>query len=121
MLKFLSVWAILVAATAMEASGDALVRIGLFGRVGSLRAAALIGGAALLFGYGVAVNLTGLPFERVVGLYIATLFLVWQIVSFVSFRSTPSMPVVVGGALIVLGGLVVTFWPAASPMAAPRP
>jgi small multidrug resistance family-3 protein len=51
------------------------------------------------------------PFERVVGLYIATLFCVWQLVSFVTFRSLPSAPITVGGLLIVAGGLVVTFWP----------
>jgi hypothetical protein len=110
MLKFLGVWAFLMAATAMEASGDAVVRIGLFERTGAIRVGALAGGAALLFGYGVLLNLTPLPFERVVGLYIATLFLMWQAVSFVTFRTIPSAPVVVGGTLIVLGGLVVTFW-----------
>jgi small multidrug resistance family-3 protein len=51
-----------------------------------------------------------LPFERVVGLYIATLFLVWQVVSFFTFRTIPSSPIVIGGALIVIGGLLVTFW-----------
>lgn len=110
MLKFLAVWSFLIAATAMEASGDAVVRIGLFEKTGAIRLATLAGGAALLFGYGVALNLAPLPFERVVGLYIATLFLVWQLVSFITFRTTPSFPVVVGGALIVLGGLLVTFW-----------
>ena len=110
MSKFLGVWVILIAATAMEASGDAMVRIGLFAKTGAPRFGALAGGAALLFGYGVAVNLTKLPFERVVGLYIATLFVVWQLVSFVTFRSIPRYPIVVGGMLIVLGGLLVTFW-----------
>ncbi len=110
MLKLLGVWAILVAATTMEASGDALVRIGLFDRGGTNRVAAVAAGAALLLGYGIAVNLTTIPFERVVGLYIATLFLVWQIVSFFTFRAIPRFPIVVGGMLIVVGGLLVTFW-----------
>ena len=110
MVKFLGVWAILIAATSMEASGDAVVRIGLFEKTGAIRVGVLAVGAALLFGYGVAVNLTKLPFERVVGLYIATLFLVWQLVSFFAFRSIPRYPIVLGGTLIVLGGLLVTFW-----------
>jgi len=46
----------------------------------------------------------------VVGLYIATLFVVWQMVNFLSFRTMPTLPVLVGGALIIAGGLVVTFW-----------
>jgi hypothetical protein len=53
-----------------------------------------------------------MPFEREVGLYIATLFVVWQVVSIVAFGSTPKPPVMVGGALIVLGGLLVTSWAA---------
>ena len=110
MMRTLIVWAFLIAATTLEAFGDATVRIGLFNRVGLARGAPLFGGAVLLFGYGVMLNLAPLPFERVVGLYIATLFLVWQIVSFVSFRSVPNIPMLVGGTLIVAGGLIVTFW-----------
>ena len=110
MVRFLTVWAFLIAATAMEASGDAIVRIGLFEKTGGIRVGLLFGGALLLFGYGVALNLTPLPFERVVGLYIATLFVVWQLVSFFTFRSIPSFPVMLGGTLIVVGGLLVTFW-----------
>jgi hypothetical protein len=110
MVKFLSVWAFLIAATAMEASGDAVVRIGLFEKTGAVRVGVLAAGAALLFGYGVLLNLTPLPFERVVGLYIATLFLVWQVVAFFTFRTIPSAPVAIGGMLIVVGGLLVTFW-----------
>jgi small multidrug resistance family-3 protein len=43
-------------------------------------------------------------------LYIATLFIVWQITSFVMFGSLPNTPVWLGGTLIVIGGLIVTFW-----------
>ena len=49
-------------------------------------------------------------FNRVVGIYIATLFVVWQITSFVIFGSLPTLPVLLGGLLIIAGGLVVTFW-----------
>jgi small multidrug resistance family-3 protein len=111
--KYLIVWAFLIGATVLEASGDALVRIGLFERAGTARIVVLAGGAALLFGYGVLLNLAPLPFARVVGLYIATLFVVWQAISFITFKSIPSLPILIGGALIVAGGLVVTFWPSA--------
>ena len=110
MLKFLAIWAFLIAATACESFGDATIRIGLFNRTGLLRAGVMAAGGALLFCYGVLLNLAPIPFERVVGLYIATLFLVWQMVTFLTFRTPPSLPVVAGGALIVAGGLVVTFW-----------
>jgi len=107
---FLTVWVFLVAATTLEATGDAIVRMGLFGRTGLARAAMLGGGGVLLLGYGVMLNLAPLPFERVVGLYIATLFVVWQIVNYAVFRTLPGLPIAVGGALIVIGGLIVSFW-----------
>lgn len=108
--QYLVVLACLIAATALESFGDATVRIGLFNRTGITQLAVLFGGAILLFGYGTMLNLAPLPFERVVGLYIATLFCVWQVVAFVTFRTLPSLPILVGGALIVAGGLIVTFW-----------
>jgi small multidrug resistance family-3 protein len=108
-----AVLAFLIAATAMEASGDAIVRIGLAQPSWPLKAGLFAAGATLLFGYGIAVNLAPLEFGRVVGLYIATLFVVWQIVNFVTFRAAPTLPVLIGGAFIVLGGAIVSLWPAA--------
>jgi len=74
-------------------------RIGLF-----------LAGAALLAGYGTFLNLAPLEFGKVVGLYIATLFVMWQIINFAFFRSLPTLPILAGGALIVVGGLIVSFW-----------
>ena len=48
-----------------------------------------------------------------VGLYIATLFVVWQVITFFAFRTLPTVPVMLGGTLIVAGGLIVSFWKAA--------
>jgi hypothetical protein len=110
--KFIA-FGFLIAATIMEASGDAIVRIGLAQQVWPIKLALFAGGAALLFGYGLAVNLAPLEFGRVVGLYIATLFVVWQVVNFVSFRALPTPPILIGGAMIVAGGLVVSFWESA--------
>jgi small multidrug resistance family-3 protein len=56
------------------------------------------------------LNLAPLEFREVVGLYTATLFIVWQIVNFVFFRTTPTLPIPIGGTLIVVGGALVTFW-----------
>lgn len=109
-MKYLIVVACLIVATVAESFGDATIRIGLFERTGPARAAAIFGGALLLLVYGVMLNLAPLPFARVVGFYIATLFLVWQGVAFVTFRALPGLPVLVGGSLIVAGGLVVSFW-----------
>jgi small multidrug resistance family-3 protein len=109
--KHFLAFALLIVATALESFGDATVRIGLYSRTGFGRAIVLASGTALLFGYGVMLNLAPLPFARVVGLYIATLFCVWQVVTFLTFRTLPSAPILIGGALIVAGGLIVTFWP----------
>jgi drug/metabolite transporter (DMT)-like permease len=100
----------LLIATTLEASGDAFVRMGIYHHVGLARVGVFLAGALLLFGYGCFLNLAPLEFGRVVGLYIATLFVVWQVINFVAFRAVPTLPILVGGALIIAGGAVVTFW-----------
>ena len=100
----------LICATTLEAFGDAVVRMGVYNHTGLARLGLFLGGGGLLFGYGLMLNLAPLEFGRVVGLYIATLFVVWQIVNFISFRTLPSLPILAGGALIIAGGLVVTYW-----------
>jgi small multidrug resistance family-3 protein len=102
------VWFLLVATT-LEVSGDAIVRKAIFEHAGAARVWFFVAGAALLFGYGVSLNLAPVPFARVVGLYIATLFVVWQVINTIAFRTYPTTPIAVGGLLIVAGGLIVTF------------
>jgi hypothetical protein len=101
---------LLVVATILEVSGDAVVRMGIYQHVGAARIALFLGGAALLFGYGSFLNLAPIEFGRVVGLYIATLFVVWQVINFIAFRTLPTMPVLVGGGLVIAGGAIITFW-----------
>jgi hypothetical protein len=110
MARFFIPFAFLLLATSLEATGDAIVRLGLGPHALPQRIALFAGGAALLFGYGLFLNLAPIEFRRVVGLYIATLFVVWQVVNFIFFRTAPTAPVLIGGALIVTGGLVVSFW-----------
>ena len=109
-MRILTIFAFLFGATLLETFGDATVRIGLYDRTGLARLGTLLGGGALLLLYGVLLNRAPVPFERVIGLYLAMLFCVWQVVSIVSFRTWPSLPVLVGGSLIVTGGLIVTLW-----------
>jgi len=106
----LSVLAFLVIATILESFGDATVRLGLNQHRFAPRVALFLAGGVLLFGYGLALNLAPLEFGRVVGLYIAVLFVVWQIINFLVFRSFPGLPILVGGTLIIAGGSIVTFW-----------
>ncbi|MDP8984826.1 MAG: hypothetical protein M3N97_07210 [Pseudomonadota bacterium] len=100
----------LIVATTLEVSGDVVVRMGLYNHVGLARTGLFLVGAALLFGYGSFLNLAPLEFGRVVGLYIATLFVIWQIINFFAFRTQPTLPILVGGALVITGGAIITFW-----------
>lgn len=100
---------ILILATTLEVYGDALVRKSMYEYTGSYRIVCMIIGAVLLFGYGFTLNLAPVEFGKVVGLYIATLFIVWQVISYMTFKTVPSMSVIVGGSLIVIGGGIVTF------------
>ncbi len=101
---------LILIATTLEVSGDAVVRLAIYDHAGPIRAAWFLGGAALLLGYGYFLNIAPVEFGRIVGLYIATLFVVWQIINLLFFRTPPGLPVWVGGTLIVTGGLIVTFW-----------
>jgi small multidrug resistance family-3 protein len=100
----------LLAAALLEAGGDALLRKALLDSAGPARIALFAVGAVVLFSYGIFVNLAPLEFGQVIGLYIATLFVVWQLINFVFFHRPPTLPILVGGVLIVAGGLIVSFW-----------
>jgi drug/metabolite transporter superfamily protein YnfA len=101
---------LLLIATVLEVSGDAVVRTALYNHQGPARMALFLAGAGLLFGYASFLNLAPFDFGRVVGLYIGTLFVVWQLINFVAFRALPTVPIVVGGALVIAGGAIITFW-----------
>lgn len=101
---------LLLIATTLEAAGDAVVRVAIYNHVGPIRYGLFLAGAALLLGYGSFLNLAPLDFGRVVGLYLATLFVVWQVISFIAFRSLPTLPILIGGALVIAGGAIITFW-----------
>jgi hypothetical protein len=100
----------LLIATTLEVSGDAIVRLAIYNHVGLIRVGLMLIGTVLLFGYGFSLNLAPLEFRQVVGLYIAILFVMWQVINFVAFKTLPTLPIMTGGALIIIGGLLVTFW-----------
>jgi len=98
------------AATILEATGDAIVRIALHHPSASARIGLFLLGGLLLTLYGTSLNLAPVEFATVTGLYIATLFIAFQITNFIFFRTPPSPPVLIGGALIASGGLIVFLW-----------
>ena len=86
----------------LEVGGDALIRIGLRGPGYSI-----VAGALTLFAYGVVVNLSGVDFNRLMGIYIAVFFIVSQVISFILFKQIPDDRIILGGGFIVTGGLVI--------------
>ena len=99
-----------VFAAVFEVTGDALCRAGLRGgRVGLL----ILGGVVLWL-YGSTVNAPGWNFGKLLGVYIAVFFVVSQVVAVRVFREPISSPMLIGGALIVAGGLVLSCWPNAT-------
>lgn len=48
--------------------------------------------------------------ERLTGVYVALFFLMAQIVNKVRFGQAPTVPIYMGGGLIVTGGLLMAFW-----------
>jgi drug/metabolite transporter (DMT)-like permease len=49
-------------------------------------------------------------FGKLLGVYVTLFFLVAQLIAWIFFHETPSRAVVAGGALILSGGAVITWW-----------
>ena len=95
---------VLVLAAVLEMGGDAAIRRGL---LRSTWEWLVLGGAALV-AYGFVVNLDrSIDFGRLMGLYIAVLFVVSQCIGALLFNELPSASLIIGGILIVAGGLVI--------------
>jgi small multidrug resistance family-3 protein len=101
---------VLLIAAALEAGGDALVRLGLHNSQTGARLGFLVLGATVLFAYGICVNMPPWDFGKLLGVYVTLFFLIAQIMNLLVFGVRPDLPTIVGGALIVMGGLVITLW-----------
>src|ERR1700761_5651536 len=101
--KNIQILLLLIVATTFEVSGDALVRKCIYQYIGTYRIVFGIIGVILLFGYGFTLNLAPVEFGKIVGLYIATLFVIWQTINFIVFKTSPPLSIIIGGALIVIG------------------
>jgi len=95
-------------ATVLESAGDAVLRIALQSSAGA-RLGLFAVGAVLLTAYGTSLNLAPVAFASVVGLYVALLFIMFQVMNFAFFRVAPTLPVYLGGVLIFAGGMIVYF------------
>lgn len=101
---------VLFLAAVLEAGGDALVRTGLEAGAVGRRIALFAAGAVVLFAYGYAVNAPRWDFGKLLGIYVVFFFVVAQAISWAAFGQKPSLPILVGGSFIVLGGLIISLW-----------
>ena len=106
----MKIFLFVLCATIFEATGDAIVRIALHHPSMPARIGLFLLGAILLALYGTSLNLAPIDFAAVTGMYVATLFVVFQVVNYLFFQTAPTTPVLVGGALIAAGGLVISLW-----------
>lgn len=104
------VFAVLSLAAFLEVYGDACFQSGLYQAGGAVRVWWFVAGTAVLASYGFFVNLSHLDFGKLLGIYVVLFFVIAQIVAKLRFQQSPTTPILVGGAFIVAGGLVMTFW-----------
>lgn len=100
----------LTLAAALESGGDALARTALHVHALPVKIGFFGAAAIVLFIYGVTVNLPPWDFGRLLGVYVTLFFVVAQLINLFVFGVRPDLPILTGGALIVAGGLLMTFW-----------
>ena len=100
--------AILLFAAILEAGGDALMRVALHNRRPGQRVLFFLLASIILFAYGWTVNAPPWNFSKLLGIYVVFFFIVAQIISWLVFKQTPSLQIVMGGALICAGGIVIS-------------
>lgn len=101
---------VLTTAAFLEAWGDSFFQTGFYRASGAGRAVAILLGALVLAAYGSTVNIPRWDFGKLLGMYVVLFFLAAQFLARVRFGQEPTVPVYLGGALIVSGGLVIAFW-----------
>ena len=99
---------LLFAAALLEAGGDALVRAGLQASTNGVRAGLFVIGGLVLFSYGYVVNAQPWDFGRLLGVYVVFFFVVAQLISWIIFHQRPSTALLIGGAFIVAGGIIIS-------------
>jgi hypothetical protein len=66
----------------------------------------------VLAGYSLFLNSSKVDFGKLLGIYVVLFFLVAQIVAKLQFHQSPTKPIYVGGAFVLLGGLIMSLWKA---------
>lgn len=105
----MKIFLFVLAATILEASGDAVVRLAIQHHAVATRILLFLLGSVLLTAYGISLNLAPVDFASVTGIYVATLIVMFQIVNYLFFHVAPTPAVIAGCLLVVAGGLVIFF------------
>ena len=101
---------ILTLAAFLEAYGDSSFQTALYRSSGMSRMIAVLGGITSLAAYGLVVNAPRWDFGKLLGVYVVVFFLLAQIVARVRFGQTPTLPIYLGGTLILAGGVIISVW-----------
>src|ERR1051326_4863494 len=100
---------VLFTAAVLEAGGDALIRSGLHASSTTLKSMLFVAGGLVLFSYGWVVNAPPWDFGRLLGIYVVVFFVVAQLSSWLVFGQKARTGVTIGGAFVVIGGLIMSF------------
>jgi hypothetical protein len=101
---------VLLMAAFLEAYGDSCFQSALYRSSGANRTIAFLGGAVSLAAYGLVVNIPRWEFGKLLGVYVVLFFLLAQIVAWLKFGQIPTLPVIAGGVLITVGGLIISIF-----------
>lgn len=101
---------LLLIAAMLEVLGDSFFQSALHRSAGLPRVMFIVVGALVLVLYGTTVNLPRWDFGKLLGVYVALFFICAQIVAKLRFHQATTLPVRLGGLLIVSGGLIISFW-----------
>ena len=110
--KPLGAFAVLGVAAFLEVLGDSFFQSGLYRASGATRALFFVLGTLVLALYGLSVNTPRWDFGRLLGIYVVLVFVMAQNIGKVRFHQSPTLPIYVGGSLMVAGGILIAFWQA---------
>ena len=105
-----TMFVLLVVAATLEVLGDAFFQSAVHRSSGLWRWLFLAAGGGTLSLYGLVVNLPRWDFGKLLGVYVVAFFVIAQIVAKVRFNQPTSLPTLVGGSMIMVGGAVIAFW-----------
>jgi len=93
-----------------RALGDSFLHASSYRSSRALRRVSFAAGAMVLVACGSMVNAPGWDFGKLLGVYVAMLFVTAQLVNGILFGISPAAPLRVGGGLFLAGAAAAAFW-----------